>query len=184
MWIADQGYFRTEGRRIPARKPAFDGGPHVPRRNAGADREERFFSQGRIPLRRGTERYICPAGQALTPIREGKSCAISRRSTTATPKPAAHCPLPHTMYERRPLVSRIDNEDALDRTGAAPGAARTRHSRLPSRDRRASFRQHQAMDESGRLPHATPSKRCAPSSALRRSSTSATGAQHPWHRKS
>ena len=61
--------------------------------------------------------YVCPAGKLLTPIRHG-GCAISRRSTLATRKPAVIARCARCTNDIS-SVSRLENEEALDRVGSA-----------------------------------------------------------------
>ncbi len=49
---------------------------------------KRLLPQGRVPIRGGTDAYICPAGCELKPIRRGR-CAPCRRSITPMPRRAA-----------------------------------------------------------------------------------------------
>ena len=117
--------------------------PHVPRPQRGAAVKNGFFRKDEFRYDAEQNAYICPAGQALTPIREGKLRAL-KKVDYGNAKACRACALrPHCTKDVR-AVSRLENEDALDRM-AERLKARPEILRAAPRDRRASFRQHQAM---------------------------------------
>ena len=145
--VADRGYFKIED--IEACEKA-GLTPHVPKPQRGSSVRKGFFRKDEFRYDPDQDVYICPAGETFSPHHEGKPRDL-RKIDYSNPAACRVCPL-RAAARTAPLVSRLENEDALDRMAAPGGEAR--HSRPPPRDRRASLRQHQAMDESGRLSDA------------------------------
>ena len=109
--VADKGYFRTED--IASCEEA-GLTPHVPRPQRGAAVKNGFFRKDEFHYDAKQNAYICPAGQALTPIREGKLRAL-KKVDYGNAKACRACALrPHCTKDVR-AVSRLENEDALDR---------------------------------------------------------------------
>jgi transposase/IS5 family transposase len=109
--VADKGYFRTED--IASCEEA-GLTPHVPRPQRGAAVKNGFFRKDEFHYDAEQNAYICPAGQALTPIREGKRRAL-KKVDYGNAKACRACALrPHCTKDVR-AVSRLENEDALDR---------------------------------------------------------------------
>jgi transposase/IS5 family transposase len=109
--VADKGYFRTED--IASCEEA-GLTPHVPRPQRGAAVKNGFFRKDEFHYDAEQNAYICPAGQALTPIREGKLRAL-KKVDYGNAKACRACALrPHCTKDVR-AVSRLENEDALDR---------------------------------------------------------------------
>ena len=109
--VADKGYFRTED--IASCEEA-GLTPHVPRPQRGAAVKNGFFRKDEFHYDAKQNAYICPAGQALTPIREGKLRAL-KKVDYGNAKACRACALrPHCTKDVR-AVSRLENEDTLDR---------------------------------------------------------------------
>ena len=109
--VADKGYFRTED--IASCEEA-GLTPHVPRPQRGAAVKNGFFRKDEFRYDAEQNAYICPAGQALTPIREGKLRAL-KKVDYGNAKACRACALrPHCTKDVR-AVSRLENEDTLDR---------------------------------------------------------------------
>ena len=126
--VADRGYFKIED-IATCEKAGMT--PYVPKPQRGSSVSNGFFSQA-VPPR---------------PV------ARSQEDRLRQPQSLPQLPAARTMHERRPLGLPHRKRGRARSHGAAPGGE-ARHSRPPPRDRRASLRQHQAMDESGRLPDA------------------------------
>ena len=109
--VADKGYFRTED--IASCEEA-GLTPHVPRPQRGAAVKNGFFRKDEFHYDAEQNAYICPAGQALTPIREGKLRDL-KKIDYGNPKACRDCPLRTRCTNDVRSVSRIENEDALDR---------------------------------------------------------------------
>ena len=175
--VADKGYFRTED--IAACEEA-GLTPYLPRPQRGAAVKNGFFRKDEFRYDAKQNVYICPAGQALTPIREGKLREL-KKVDYGNPQACRTCALRSRCTKDVRAVSRLENEDALDRMAE----------RLKARPeilyRRREIVEHlrhdQAMDEPGGLPHAWPPKsarRVQPDGACLQS---APGAQRPWRGK-
>jgi len=109
--VADKGYFRTED--IASCEEA-GLTPHVPRPQRGAAVKNGFFRKDEFRYDAKQNAYICPAGQALTPIREGKLREL-KKVDYGNAKACRACALrPHCTKDVR-AVSRLEDEDALDR---------------------------------------------------------------------
>ena len=116
-----------------------------------------FFRKDEFRYDAERDAYICPGGQELTPIREGKLRDM-KKIDYANAKACRDCPLrPHCTNAGYRAVSRLENEDALDRM------AERLKARPEILDRRREIVEHpvrhdQAMDEPGRVPDARPRK--------------------------
>ena len=115
---------------------------------------EGFFRKDEFQYDAGRDAYVCPAGQLLMPIRHGRLRDLAKIDY-GNPKVCRVCPLRARCTNDVRSVSRLENEDALDRMaerlrGEAPD------SRPSPRDRRAPLRQHQTMDVSGCVADARP----------------------------
>lgn len=62
----------------------------------------------------GRDAYICPAGQTLKPFRHGRLRDL-KKIDYGNPKACRNCPLRARCTNGVRSVSRIENEDALDR---------------------------------------------------------------------
>ncbi len=144
--VADRGYFKIED--IEACEKA-GLTPHVPKPQRGSSVRNGFFRKDEFQYDPDQDVYICPAGETLSPNHEGKSRDL-KKIDYSNPAACPACPLRSRCTTDRRRVSRLENEAVLDRM-AARLKARPGNPRPASRTRRASLRQHQAMDEPGRL---------------------------------
>ena len=109
--VADKGYFKSEDIEACEKAGLM---PHVPRPQRGPAVREGFFRKDEFRYDAWCDAYICPAGQALTPIREGKLRAL-KKVDYGNAKACRACALRlHCTRDVR-AVSRLANEDALDR---------------------------------------------------------------------
>jgi len=109
--VADKGYFRTED--IAACEEA-GLTPYLPRPQRGAAVKNGFFRKDEFRYDAKQNVYICPAGQALTPIREGKLREL-KKVDYGNPQACRTCALRSRCTKDVRAVSRLENEDALDR---------------------------------------------------------------------
>jgi hypothetical protein len=109
--VADKGYFRTED--IAACEEA-SLTPYLPRPQRGAAVKNGFFRKDEFRYDAKQNVYICPAGQALTPIREGKLREL-KKVDYGNPQACRTCALHSRCTKDVRAVSRLENEDALDR---------------------------------------------------------------------
>ena len=126
--------------------------PHVPKPQRGPAVRNGFFRKDEFRYDPERDVFTCPAGQhpATAPSWQGRG--VCKRSTTATgglPRLSAASAM-HANIRR---VSRLENEAVFDRM-AARLRGQARAARPAPRDRRASLRLDQAMDEPGCLPDA------------------------------
>jgi len=174
--VADKGYFRTED--IAACEEA-GLTPYLPRPQRGAAVKNGFFRKDEFRYDAKQNVYICPAGQALTPRRQTARIEKSRlRQSPSLPNLRAALALHEGCSRRLPPRKR-----GRARSNGRATEGETGDSLPASRDRRASLRHDQAMDEPGGLPHAWPPKsarRVQPDGACLQS---APGAQRPWRGK-
>jgi hypothetical protein len=108
--VADKGYFRTED---IASCEAAGLPPHVSRPQRGRAVKNGFFRKDEFRYDAERNAYICPAGQVLRPIREGKWREL-KKVDYGNAKACRACPLRRCAKGAR-SVSRLENEDALDR---------------------------------------------------------------------
>ncbi len=88
--------------------------PHVPRPQRGAAVTNGFSRKDEFRYDAAQCAYICPGGQALTPVREGKLREL-KKADYGNAKTCRACALrPHCTKDVH-AVSRLENEDALDR---------------------------------------------------------------------
>ena len=158
--VADKGYFRTED--IAACEKA-GLTPYVPRPQRGSSAATRLVGrqgllpQRRISLRRGARR-LCVSGRSRTeavPLWQAARDDEDRLRQQTGVRRLSAAPALHGFGLSRRLTSGARGRARPD-GGSPQGEAA--NSRPTPRDGRASFRQHQAMDESGRVPHARPRK--------------------------
>ena len=109
--VADKGYFKSED--IEACEKA-GLTPHVPRPQRGSSVRGGFFRKDEFRYDAGRDAYICPAGQMLTPIRNGRLRDL-KKTDYGNPKACRDCPLRARCTNDIRSVSRLENEDALDR---------------------------------------------------------------------
>ena len=75
---------------------------------------EGFFRKDEFRYDTGRDAYICPAGQTLKPFRHGRLRDL-KKIDYGNPKACRDCPLRARCTNDVRSVSRIENEDALDR---------------------------------------------------------------------
>jgi transposase len=112
--VADMGYFKSED--IEACETA---GlmPHVPRPQRGPSVREGFFRKDEFCYDAARDAYICPAGQTLTPIRQGRLRDL-KKIDYGNRRACRDCALRARCTNTYRAVSRLENEDALDRMAA------------------------------------------------------------------
>jgi len=151
--------------------------PYVPKPQRGSPVREGFFRKDEF--RRGAELdvFICPAGQALSPRYESKPRDL-KKIDHANRAACLVCPVRSRCTNGYRKAARVENEAVLDRMAARLKARPD----ILGRQRTVEHRQHQAMDEPGRLSNEGPRqcpRRVQPHGARLQS---AAGPQHPWRR--
>src|SRR6201998_2026776 len=109
--VADKGYFRTED--IAACEKA-GLAPHVPKPQRGPAVASGFFRKDEFRYDAAQDAYICPGGHELKPIRQGRLRNM-RKIDYANASACRDCPLRPRCTNTYRAVSRLENEDALDR---------------------------------------------------------------------
>jgi hypothetical protein len=109
--VADRGYFKIED--IAACEKA-GMTPYVPKPQRGSSVSNGFFRKDEFCYDAGRDAYICPAGQMLKPFRHGRLRDL-KKIDYGNPKACRDCPLRARCTNGVRSVSRIENEDALDR---------------------------------------------------------------------
>jgi transposase len=113
--VADRGYFKSED--IEACEQA-GLTPHVPRPQRGPAVANGFFRKDEFRYEAEGDAYICPAGRELKPIRRGRLRDMEKIDY-ANAEACRDCPLrPRCTNAEYRAVSRLENEDALDRMAA------------------------------------------------------------------
>lgn len=113
--VADRGYFKSED--IEACEQA-GLTPHVPRPQRGPAVANGFFRKDEFRYEAARDAYICPAGRELKPIRRGRLRDM-QKIDYANAEACRDCPLrPRCTNAVYRAVSRLENEDALDRMAA------------------------------------------------------------------
>jgi transposase len=109
--VADRGYFKIED--IAACEKA-GMTPYVPKPQRGSSVSNSFFRKDEFCYDAARDAYICPAGQTLKPFRHGRLRDL-KKIDYGNPKACRACPLRARCTNGIRSVSRIENEDALDR---------------------------------------------------------------------
>jgi transposase len=110
--VADRGYFKSED--IEACEKA-GLTPHVPRPQRGPAVANGFFRKDEFRYDAARDAYVCPAGQELKPIRQGWLRDM-QKIDYANIKVCRDCPLrPRCTNAGYRAVSRLENEDTLER---------------------------------------------------------------------
>jgi transposase len=110
--VADKGYFKTEDIEACERAGLT---PHVPRPQRGPAVANGFFRKDEFRYEAERDAYICPAGRELKPIRRGRLRDM-QKVDYASAEACRDCPLrPRCTNADYRAVSRLENEDALDR---------------------------------------------------------------------
>ena len=86
----------------------------MPRPQRGPAVRNGFFRKDEFRYDARQNAYICPAGQALTPIREGRLRQL-KKVDYGNATACRVCPLRARCTKDVRAVSRLENEDALDR---------------------------------------------------------------------
>jgi hypothetical protein len=109
--VADRGYFKIED-IATCEKAGMT--PYVPKPQRGSSVSNGFFRKDEFRYDAGRDAYICPAGQTLKPFRHGRLRDL-KKIDYGNPKACRNCPLRARCTNGVRSVSRIENEDALDR---------------------------------------------------------------------
>jgi IS5 family transposase len=109
--VADRGYFKSED--IEACEKA-GLTPYVPRPQRGSSASHGFFRKDEFRYDAERDAYVCPAGTSLTPVRHGRLRDL-KKIDYGNPKACRDCPLRARCTNDVRSVSRLENEDALDR---------------------------------------------------------------------
>jgi transposase len=109
--VADRGYFKAEDIE-PCEKAGCI--PHVPRPQRGSSVRDGLFRKDEFRYDAERDAYVCPAGQLLTPIRHGRLRDLAKIDY-GNPQACRACPLRARCTSDVRSVSRLQNEDVLDR---------------------------------------------------------------------
>jgi hypothetical protein len=109
--VADKGYFRTEDIEASEKVGLT---PHVPRPQRGPAVANGFFRKDEFHYDAERDAYVCPGGHELKPIREGRLRDM-KKIDYANRAACPGCPLRPRCTNNFRAVSRLENEDALDR---------------------------------------------------------------------
>jgi Transposase DDE domain/Transposase domain (DUF772) len=115
--VADKGYFKSED--IAACEKA-GLTPHVPKPQRGAAVANGFFRKDEFRYDAAQDAYVCPGRHELKPIRQGRLRDM-RKVDYANARACRACPLRPRCTNNYRAVSRLENEDALDRMAARLG---------------------------------------------------------------
>jgi transposase len=105
--VADRGYFKIEDIEACEKAGCI---PHVPKPQRGSSVREGFFFR----YDTGRDAYVCPGGQLLTPIRHDRLRDLEKIDY-GNPKACRVCPWRPRCTNDVRSVSRLENEDVLDR---------------------------------------------------------------------
>ena len=109
--VADKGYFRTEDIAACEKAGLI---PHVPKPQRGPAVASGFFRKDEFRYDAAQDAYVCPGGHELKPIRQGR-LRDTRKVDYANASACRDCPLRPRCTNNYRAVSRLENEDALDR---------------------------------------------------------------------
>jgi transposase len=109
--VADKGYFRTEDIAVCEKAGLI---PHVPKPQRGPAVASGFFRKDEFRYDVAQDAYVCPGGHQLKPIRRGRLRNM-RKIDYANARACRGCPLRPRCTNNYRAVSRLENEDALDR---------------------------------------------------------------------
>jgi hypothetical protein len=109
--VADKGYFRTEDIAACEKAGLM---PHVPRPERGAVVTNGFFRKDEFRYDAAQDAYVCPGGHELKPIRQGRLRDM-RKVDYPNASACRDCSLRERCTNSYRAVSRLENEDALDR---------------------------------------------------------------------
>jgi transposase/IS5 family transposase len=109
--VADKGYFRTEDIAACEKAGLI---PHVPKPQRGPAVASGFFRKDEFRYDVAQDAYVCPGGHQLKPIRQGRLRNM-RKIDYANARACRDCPLRPRCTNNYRAVSRLENEDALER---------------------------------------------------------------------
>ena len=109
--VADRGYFKIEDIEACEKAGCI---PHVPKPQRGLSVRDGFFRKDEFRYDAERDACLCPAGQLLTPIRHGRLRDLAKIDY-GNPKACRVCPLRTRCTNDVRSVSRLENEDVLDR---------------------------------------------------------------------
>jgi hypothetical protein len=115
--VADKGYFKSED-IVACEKAGLT--PHVPKPQRGAAVANGFFRKDEFRYDAAQDAYVCPGRHELKPIRQGRLRDM-RKVDYANARACRDCPLRPRCTNNYRAVSRLENEDALDRMAARLG---------------------------------------------------------------
>ena len=151
--VADKGYFKTEDIAACERAGLT---PYVPdpTRLFG---QQWLLPQGRVLLRSGAGRIRLP-GRSRTEAAPPWQVARDDEGRLRQPGGVPRLPATPALHGRRLSRRLASRARGRARPHGGPPEGEAGSSRPPSRDGRTSVRQHQAMDQSRRVPDARPGK--------------------------
>jgi IS5 family transposase len=109
--VADKGYFRTEDIAACEKAGLM---AHVPKPQRGPAVASAFFRKDEFRYDAAQDVYICPGGHELKPIRQARLRDM-RKVDYANASACRDCPLRERCTHTYRAVSRLENEDALER---------------------------------------------------------------------
>jgi len=109
--VADRGYFKAEDIEACEKAGCI---PHVPKPQRGSSVRDGLFRKDEFRYDAERDAYVCPAGQLLRPIRHGRLRDLAKVDY-GNPKACRDCPLRARCTNDVRSVSRLQNEDVLDR---------------------------------------------------------------------
>jgi transposase len=109
--VADKGYFRTEDIAACEKAGLM---PHVPKPQRGPAVVSGFFRKDEFRYDATQDAYVCPGGHELKPIRQGRLRDM-RKVDYANVRACRDCSLRERCTNTYRAVSRLENEDALER---------------------------------------------------------------------
>jgi transposase len=109
--VADKGYYKTEDIEACERAALI---PYVPRPQRGAAVKNGFFRKDEFRYDFLSDAYTCPAGQTLKRVRESRLREL-KKIEYGNPRACRACSLRSRCTKNIRHISRLDNEDVLDR---------------------------------------------------------------------
>jgi transposase len=109
--VADRGYFKVEDIEACEKAGCI---PYVPKPQRGSSVRDGFFRKDEFHYDSGRDAYVCPAGQTLTPIRHCRLRDLTKIDY-GNARACRECPLRPRCTNGVRSVSRLENEDTLDR---------------------------------------------------------------------
>jgi len=109
--VADRGYFKAEDIEACEKAGCI---PFVPKPQRGSSVRQGLFRKDEFRYDAERDAYVCPIGQLLKPIRHGRLRDLAKVDY-GNPKACRACPLRARCTNDVRSVSRLQNEDVLDR---------------------------------------------------------------------